>query len=200
MRGLASPVSAGLTVPGARSGQIPPPGSVPVAGVRLLACGSRAGMGSGQRPGPWDSHVWPWPPLAPPFSGVGACPHPRPPLPSPGPPWTDETIKASVPGPRALWTRGRCQQLGHVGGAPEDMCPQAPCSVRGVPGSPACCFFRSRGSGRLVPQLRVGTEAVAPELDSLGPRSGGVGAWGRRQAAGSPRPGFVPEAPPSVAR
>lgn len=45
VRGLASPVSAGFTVPGARSGQILSPGSVPVAGVHLLACGSRAGMG-----------------------------------------------------------------------------------------------------------------------------------------------------------
>lgn len=162
-----------------------------------LRVGAERGWGCGQQPGPWDAHVWPWPPLAPPFSGVGACPHPRPPLPSPGPPGQ---IKASVPGPRALWTGGRCQQLGHIGGAPEDMCPQAPCSVRGVPGSPACYFWRSRGSGRLVLQLRVGTEASAPEPDSLGPRSDGVGAWSRRQAAGSPCPGFVPEAPPSVAR
>ena len=200
MRGLASPVGAGLTVPGARPGQIPPPGSVPVAGVCLLACGSRAGMGMRTAARPVGHACLAVASTGPSFLRRGGLPTPKAFLALSWSPWTDETIKASVPGSRALWTRGRCQQLGHVGGVPEDKCPQAPCSVRGVPGSPACYFFRSRGSGRLVPQLRVGTEAFAPELDSLGPRSDGVGAWGRRQAAGSPCPGFVPEAPPSVAR
>ena len=84
---------------------------------------------------------------------------------------------------------------------PQNACAhQLPAQSRGGPGSPACYFWRSQGSGRLVLQLRVGTEASAPELDSLGPRSHGVGARDRKEAAGSPRPWSVLEAPPSVAR
>ena len=168
VRGLASPMSVGFTVPGARSGQIPPPGSVPVAGVCLLVCGSRAGVGGGQWPGPWDTHVWLWPPL------TGGLPTPQASFALSGTPWTGGTVKASVPGPRALWAGGRCQQLGRVGGAPERMHPPAPCSVPGWPWEP--CLL-------LLEKLRlwkVGASAQGRDR-SFCPRTGQPGAqksWG----------------------
>lgn len=200
VRGLASPVSVGFTVPRVWSGQIPPPGSVPGAGVCLLACGNRVGMGGGQWPGPWDAHVWLWPPLAPPLSGVGACPHPRLPLPSPSTPGQVGLFRPLCLGPGPCG-QGKGASSWPALEVPQNTCAhQRPAQSRGGPGSPACYFWRSRGSARLVLQLRVGTEAFAPELDSLGPRSDGVEARGRREAAGSPRPCFMLEAPPFVAR
>lgn len=143
VRGLASPVSVGFTVPWAWSGQIPPPGSVPGAGVCLLACGNRVGMGGGQRPGPWDAHVWLWPPLAPPLSGVGACPHPRLLLPSPSTPGQVGLLRPLCLGP------GPCGQGKGANSWPALEVPQntrthqCPAQSRGGPGSPACYFWRS---------------------------------------------------------
>lgn len=133
------------------------------------------------------------------LSGVGACPHPRLPCPSPSTPGQVGLLRPLCSGP------GPCGQGKVPAAGPHWRCPRthAPTSALLSPGWLLGALPVTSGEAEVLwrwwLQLRVGTEAFAPELDSLGPRSDGVRHWAGGRQLALPCPCFVP-APPFVAR